>query len=90
MEKKHISDLGCFKKVVCFPTSQAEWNKVSITEYGYNLTWACRFEINLYQAIDASLSVDSKSSKCLNGKGLNNARRTTSQESLANRRHDES
>ena len=53
--KKYISDLGYFKKVVCFPPNQAEWNKVSITEGGYNITWACRFEVNVYQAIDASV-----------------------------------
>ena len=54
--KKYISDLTIFKKVHCFPTDQDEWNKISITEGGYNITWSSRFEINVYQAVDYAIS----------------------------------
>jgi len=54
--KKYISDLTMFQKVHCFPADQAEWNKVSITEGGYNLTWSSRFEVNVFQAVDQAIS----------------------------------
>ena len=34
-----------------------EWENMSITTQGFNLTWGTRFEIHVYQAIDAATSV---------------------------------
>ena len=52
---KYTTDLSDFKKVHCFPSSQQKWEKVSISAGGHNITWACRFEIHVHQAIDHSL-----------------------------------
>lgn len=54
--KKYIADLSRFNSVSCFPKSQSEWENVGITTYGFNLTWASRFEVHIDQVIDTSIS----------------------------------
>jgi hypothetical protein len=51
------SDLSEFKTIKCFPKSQKEWENVSVTAHGFNLTWGTRFEIHVHQAIDAATKV---------------------------------
>ena len=48
------ADLSQFAVIKCFPKSQKEWENVSITAHGFNLTWGSRFEIHVHQAIDAA------------------------------------
>lgn len=55
-EKKYLVDLSIFKKVSCFPKTQEEWEKVFVTENGYNVTWSSRFEIHAGQVISHSVS----------------------------------
>ena len=54
--KKYVADLSIFKKVKCFPKTQEEWEKVFITESGYNITWSSRFEVHAGQIISHSVS----------------------------------
>ena len=52
------SDLSRFKPVYCFPKTQKEWEDMSITAYGYNLTWGCRFEVHVGQIISHAILED--------------------------------
>ena len=53
---RYVTDLSKFKTVNCFPKNQQEWEKVFITEGGYNITWSSRFEVHIGQVIDHALS----------------------------------
>lgn len=52
------ADLSRFKPVYCFPKTQEEWNDVSISAFGYNLTWGCRFEVHIQQVIEHATHVE--------------------------------
>lgn len=52
--KRYVADLSDFKNVYCFPKNQQEWNELSITASGSNLTWGTRFEVHVDQIIDSA------------------------------------
>ena len=56
--KRYIADLSDFRSVYCFPKSQVEWEDVSVTEQGFNLTWGTRFEVHVDQVVDSATSVE--------------------------------
>jgi hypothetical protein len=56
--KKYIGDLSSFKSVYCFPKNQEEWNDLSITASGFNLTWGTRFEVHVDQVIDSADTIE--------------------------------
>jgi hypothetical protein len=56
--KKYTADLSRFKQVHCFPKSQLDWEDVSVTAQGYNLTWGSRFEVSVDQVVDWSQSIE--------------------------------
>jgi hypothetical protein len=55
--KRYTSSLSGLSFVKCFPKGQQEWESVSITAGGHSLTWACRFEVHVWQVIDAKEAV---------------------------------
>ncbi|MBL6991097.1 MAG: hypothetical protein ISR65_15025 [Bacteriovoracaceae bacterium] len=56
---RYISDLKEYSSIKCFPTSQKDWEKVGVTTYGFNLTWASRFEVHVDQVIACAISEES-------------------------------
>lgn len=52
--KCYLADLSEFVRVHCFPKTKHEWQDVSITANGFNLTWGTRFEVNVLQVVDAA------------------------------------
>lgn len=52
--KKFICNLSEYSKVKCFPKTQGEWEDLSVTTHGFNITWGTRFEVHVLQAIDAA------------------------------------
>lgn len=50
------ADMSKFKAVYCFPKTQKEWEDVSVSAFGYNLTWGSRFEVHSLQVIDQAVS----------------------------------
>ena len=56
--KRYQADLSYLKTVPCFPKNQADWENVSITAQGFNLTWGTRFEVHVDQIIDSADSVE--------------------------------
>ena len=56
--KRYTADLSEFKSVYCFPKTQAEWENVSVTEQGFNLTWGTRFEVHVDQVVDSATAVE--------------------------------
>lgn len=56
--KRYLADLSDFKSVYCFPKTQTEWENVSITEQGFNLTWGTRFEVHVDQVVDSATAVE--------------------------------
>lgn len=56
--KRYISDLSEFAPVHCFPKSQSDWENISVTAEGFNLTWGTRFEVHVDQIITSAESVE--------------------------------
>ena len=56
VSKRYIVDLSEFKTVFCFPKNQKDWENISITASGFNLTWGTRFEVSIDQVLDAAES----------------------------------
>ena len=54
--KRYVVNLSEFKSVFCFPKNQKEWENISITASGFNLTWGTRFETGVDQVLDAAES----------------------------------
>ena len=47
---QYWTDLSRFESVGCFPSTDDEWQTVSIDSYGLALAWSTRFEVHVDQA----------------------------------------